>query len=241
MNLDNLQTKKDISLDQDRVGGAGILPTDVYSATVKYAYLSTAKSGAYALNVQFDIDGKAVTQQFWMTSGTAKGGTNTYKDKNGKEQYLPGFVMGNTLALLTSGQEIGSLTPEEKVLSLYNYEEKKELPTEVPVYVDIIGKEVKVAIEEQIVDKNVKNDQGVYVASGETRKQNEAVKFFRTRDDMTVTEIQNKADEAAFMQVWLDKNKGSVNDKSTGTSANGATPGAPNAAAKAQPTRSLFN
>lgn len=241
MSLPNLKTKENITLDRDYVGGSRILPTAIYDLTIKVAYLSQSKGGAWAINIIAETPEKqTVNQQFWMTSGTEKGCLNVYKDKEGNEQYLPGFVSANSLALLTLGKEIGDLDVEEKVINLYNFEQKKEVPTKVQMYVDLVGTEVKAAVEEQLVDKNVKNDAGKYVPSGETRSVNEIDKFYRMRDSMTVTEIQAQAEEAAYYIIWSEKNKGQIRDKSTKSP--GVTSGAPAAAAKsgASEVKSLF-
>lgn len=224
--MDNLKTKKDIELDQDRVGGGGLLGTDVYGTTIKYAYLSQSAGGAIAINFMLETDdGGKVNQTTYMTSKT---GSNTYADKNGGgEKYLPGFILANTMCLLSVGKEIGELDTEPKILNLYNFDEKKELPTEVPVLTDLTNQRIKAAVEHQVVDKKAKNDNGQYVATGETRENNEVVKFFRDRDNMTVTEITAQAEEANFMDVWLEKNKGEVINRAKGASAGGATKGAP--------------
>ncbi|WP_370242942.1 hypothetical protein [Marisediminitalea sp.] len=245
MNLANLKTKDSISVDQDRVGGRRILDTDVYGLTIELAYLTLSAKNAYALNIQAKTeDGATVNQQFWMTSNEDKGCKNTYVDNNGDEQYLPGFQMANTLALLTAGCEIAEVETAEKTINLYNPELKKEAPTKVTMFMGMLGKQVKAGIQRQTVDKRVKNEAGQYVPSGETVDVNEIVKFFRYRDDLTVNEILAQAEEAAFIKVWLDQNKGNVINKAKGASANGATKGAPGstagAASGAAPKKSLF-
>lgn len=241
MDLSNLKTKQDVKLDTDRVGGSRILSTDVYGLTIKLAYLTTAASGAYGFNLVAETPEKQeVKETMWVTSGTAKGGTNTYKDKDGNDQYLPGFVTANSIALLTLGKELADLDLEDKVVNLYDFQQKKELPTSVKMFTDLIGTQIKAAVEEQTVDKQVKNDQGQYVNTGETRKQNEIVKIFRERDSMTVTEIEAQATEAAFVHVWTEKNQGQIRDKSSGASKAGGAKPAAAAAGGGTGVKSLF-
>jgi hypothetical protein len=240
MDLSNLQTNDDIAIDNDYVGGFKVLDSGVYHITVELAYVTVSQGGAMALNiVAKTAEGAKLSQQLYMTSGTAKGGKNTYTDKNGAPQYLPGFVAANTLSLLTTGKEIGQLAAEKKVINLYDYDAKKDLPTTVDMFVDLIGMEVKAGVEKQVVDKNAKNDAGVYVPTGETREQNELVKFFRVRDNMSVTEIQAQATEAVYIDVWTDQNEGVTKQKAKGATT-GSTPGAPAKAAGANAPKSLF-
>jgi hypothetical protein len=236
--FENLNTSVDIQDEQDRLGGGGILESGVYAFTVDYAYGSIAASGAKALNLRLSNDaGQRVTQQLWLSSGTAKGGSNTYKDREGKDQYLPGFLLANSLCLLAGGKEISQMQVEEKTLMLYDFDAKKELPTKVNAVIDLFGKQIIAGVVKQIVDKNAKDASGNYVATGETREQNEIDKFFRARDGMTVAEIKGGATTADFKEAWAAKNTGKVRDKTTKGVAKGNPAGA---AVAAKPAKSLF-
>jgi hypothetical protein len=178
-----------------------------------------------------------------MTSGDKKGNKNYYVDKEGNQKYLPGFLLANSLGLLTVGKEIGELAgaAENKVVKLYSFTEKKEVPTEVPVLVELLGQEIYAAVIKQVVDKNAKAADGSYQPTGETREENEIDKFFRAKDKMTTAEIRAGAEEPAFFNTWKEKWAGQVKDRSTKTSGQAGAPkpaGASPAAKK--PTASLF-
>ena len=80
--LANLAMDESIQSAGDFLGGFRVLESGVYDFTVETAYLTQADSGATALNVELKTsDGAQVRQQFWMTSGTKKGGHNYYTDK----------------------------------------------------------------------------------------------------------------------------------------------------------------
>ena len=239
--LSSLKTDDSIQEDKDVLGG-GYKPLEsgLYDLTIESAYVSTADSGAIALNLVAKTDTQqTVRQQFWMTSGKAKGLKNYYEDANGNRKYLPGFTAANNLCLLTVGKEIGDLEPEEKVINLYDYQAQKELPTKVQMIVELIGQEFTAGILKQVVDKNVKDGNGNYVPSGETREENEIAKIFRKRDGMTVAEIKAQAEEAVFKDQWEAKNTGVTINKAKGLS--GAA-GVPTPAASApKPAKSLFS
>ena len=110
--LANLQTSKEVVEDGDVLGGGGgfqALETGLYEFTIQVIYIEPSRGGAAGLHLHLlDDKGGVVRQTLWMTSGTAKGGKNTYTDKRtGEEKYLPGFIQANHLALLTTGEEIG--------------------------------------------------------------------------------------------------------------------------------------
>ena len=108
------------------------------------------------------------------------------------------------------------------------------------MFTQMLNQKIKAAVANNLVDKRVTNDAGVYVASGETREENEGVKIMRERDSMTVTEITAEVEEASFAALWIEKNKDQVFDKST-KNVTAGTAGAPApAAAGASKPKSLF-
>lgn len=243
--LKNLATKDNVEGEKDVLGGGVVLDTDVYAMKVKVAYFTSAASGAVAVNLQGDVNGKEVRQQFWVLSGNDKGNKNTYiNSRDGKEYYLPSFLTANSLALLTVGKELAELDVEKKVVKLYDFDAKEERPTEVDVLVELTGQMILAGIEKQTVDKNVdsgeKDDKGktIYVPSGETRDINEVVKFFRYDDGLTVPEIQKGVTEAKFKDDWIAKFQGVTRNKAKGNK-DGAKAGLPSGGAKAG-TSSLF-
>jgi hypothetical protein len=212
----DLEVNDNIKAETDNVGGFVPLSTNLYDFKIELAYVTHADSGAMALNLQFKNDNNQnLRAQFWVASSKAKGNKNYYVNKNGDKAYLPGFNQANALALLTVGKSINELDSEPKVINIYDFSEKKEMPTKVEMLMDLIGQDITLGVVEQIVDINVKDDTtGTYVPSGKTRVENEVDKIFRYKDGMTVPEIKAQATEAAFKSVWLKKWKGQIKDKS---------------------------
>ena len=242
--LKNLTTDDTIANEKDSVGGGGgPVESGLYPATISLAYLKKSDGGALALQLHAKSqDGKELRQTLWMTSGTAKGGANFYIDKDGKKQYLPGFLLANSIALLTVGTDLSAMDTETKVVNVYSAEAKAEVPTKVEMVVDLLGKEILIGVIKQTVDKTQKNDAGVYMPTGEVRDENEFDKFFRARDRMTTAEIRAQATEAVFAATWEAKWAGKTRDKTKGTKGAAGTAGAPKAAAAAskKPQTSLF-
>jgi hypothetical protein len=241
--LKSLKSDDTIANERDSVGGGGPLESNVYPAKVQHAYINSAASGAIGLVLNAKTsDGKEVRETLWMTSGKAKGCKNYY-EKDGEKHYLPGYLIANSLALLTVGKEISELDTETKVINVYSYEAKAEVPTKVEMVMDLIGQDIMVGVIKEKVDKTQKNEStGEYVPTGETREQNVIDKLFRARDRMTVAEIRAQAEEASFIDTWIKKWSGQVRDKS-GKAGNTGTAGAPRAAAPAgtkKPAQSLF-
>lgn len=241
----NKKAAKNDKVEEDFVGGGGVLTTDIYGGKIKYAYLGkAANSDARNVTLSVVFGSKEVRQTIWMTN---RDGEVTYTDKKTKEEKnLPGYNQINSLCMMLLGKEIGELDVEDKTLNLYDFESKKEVPTSVECFVDLHGLELQAAVQEQIVDKEAKNDKGVYEPTGETRKQNEFIKFFPAEKTVTLSEIAHfvesiggtfddvlkegdldkaidKIDEEAgvWAKAWLEKNRGEAYDKSKGAKKEG--------------------
>lgn len=244
--LKNVKSQEGVEQEKDVLGGAGVLDSGAYPFKVGMAYVAKSEGGAVGLFLTFKGENnKEVRQTLWMTSGDKKGNKNTYQDKNGKDQYLPGYLLANSLSQLTTGKEIGDLEEEEKVINLYSYELKKEVPTKALVLTELLNQDIVVGLIRETVDKTKETSPGSkeYVATGETRDQNEIEKFFCGKEDylnMTLTEVQAKAEKAEFYSKWVEKNTGVTKNKAKGAS---GTAGAPKAAAggTAKPSKSLFS
>lgn len=230
----------DEKVEDDFVGGGGgVLPTDIYTATIKAAYETlSAKSKAVAMNFILVIDGKEVRQQIWMTNG--KGGC-TYKAKDGTTKNLPGYNQVNSLFMLILGKEIGQSDVEELTMKLYDFDAKAEVNKQVDCYTELHGLEIQVALQQQTVDKTKDVGGGKYEPTGETRDINEVVKFFPEARQVTISEVsrfikdvgetlndvlennqmaevlENMPEEAgAYASTWLEKNKGEIYVKAKG-------------------------
>ena len=240
----NLATDDSIASEKDSVGGgSGPLNSGLYSMTITMAHIGVSAGGAQSLNLSLKAeDGKEVRQTLWMTSGTAKGGKNYY-EKDGVKNYLPGFLLANSLCQLAVGKDIAQTDIQEKVINLYSFDAKAEVPTKVKVVMDLLNQPILVGILKQTVDKNIKDAAGVYVPSGETRDENEIDKLFHPESRMTTAEIKAKATEAVFVTTWSDKHTGVTRNKAKGAAAGGVA-GAPRPAgaapAAAKPKSSLF-
>jgi hypothetical protein len=203
----NLTVSSDIEQDKDTLGTSKFAPWEsgAYDVVIDLAYVEESKGGAMGVNFVFKTqDGKELNQTIYMTSGKEKGQLNYYVSKDGAKHYLPGFTLVNDICLLTLGEEIKDLETETKVLSIYNYEAKKELPTKKEVLTDLLGKDVTLGIQKVLEDK--------YNKPGETRTINVISKVFREADKKTTNEVRSES-AAEFYPTWVEKNAGILVNK----------------------------
>lgn len=238
-------TKEGLEESGDRLGGGALLESGVYTGIVTLAYAGKSQatgSDAQFVTVHVKVGNTELRETHYVTT---RAGDNSYPDKKdaSKKHPLPGFTNVDDLCLVTTGFGLADQEMEEKVVNLYDFEKKADVPTNVPVLTSVLGKEVTVAVLKQTVDKQKKNDAGDYKNTGETRDQNIADKFFHSETRRTVTEIKQGIEEAIFIDAWEAKNSGKTINKAKGGDGKAGAPGAPGASAGAaaqKPKTSLF-
>lgn len=242
MNMFANLTNEGLEKEVDRLGGGNApLTTDIYKGIIKLAYAGTSTGGSKFVALLVDVDGRDYRETIYVTN---RQGQNFYMSKDNKKVPLPGFSMIDNICLLTTEQPLAAQNVENKVVKLWSYEENKEIPQEVPVLTDLLGKQVALAIEHVLENKTQKNHDGVYVPIPEERNYNTITKAFHHETMVTVTEALNGLDEGEFHAKWLDQNQGKVRDKRTikdEDSADKSAPPSPNSSNQAAaPKRSLF-
>lgn len=231
-----------LEVQGDRLGGGGVVDTNYYDAVIKVAYAGKASSSnAQSITYVLDLDGREMRETQWITN---RNGDNFYLSKDGKntKHLLPGAEIIDELCLVTTGLPLSEQDFEEKIVNIYDFDAKKEVPTAVMVPIAIIGKDVGAAIVRQTVDKQ-KKEGNTYVNTGETRDENVVEKFFHAESGRTVTEIREGIEAPVHKPKWIEKHAGKTRNRAKGaegkTGAPGSKPaGAPGAAPKTTP--SLF-
>lgn len=221
----NLSTEGVSEATDRSFGGRGPFDAGVYDATVKLAYGTRSPGGANAVVLHLDIDGREHRETVYFTKKT---GETFYVDKkdNKTKHPMPGFTVLNDLCLMTSDTELLAQDFEDKIVNLYDFDAKKEVPTTVPVMMGVLGKKIKVGLLQEISDKEAKGTDGVYRPTGETRTQNRLDKVFHPETSKTVPEYRAGIAEAAFIKTWLKDNEGQTRNTSKGAEGKTGTPGA---------------
>ncbi|WP_038345673.1 hypothetical protein [Acinetobacter sp. A47] len=238
--LAGLSYDSNIKNETDSVGGKfKLFASGVYNAVIKMAYIQIADSGAVGINCTFGIGEDEYKETFYVSN---KEGKAYYVDKNsGEKKYLAGFLHMDAICCLAAKRALSEMDTESKMVKVYNKDAKQEVPTKVDVLVDLLDKEVKLAIIQQKVFKQEKVD-GKYVDTEETREENNVDKVFRASDNKTTAEIRAKAEEAAFIDVWKGRWDGEVKDRTKGKKPKGAAAGKAGAPAKPKAaTSGLFD
>jgi hypothetical protein len=231
------QTTDNLEQTKDSLGGYSPFTSDIYIATLKAVYATVSKSGAQAVNIIADIDGREYRETIYITN---REGKNYFLNKQDptKKIPLPGFTTINDLCLIASEKPLCDQDFEEKVLNIYSFEAGKEEPTNVPVAVELIGKKVALGIMLEKHNKTAKvGDE--YVPTEEIRESNTISKVFHPEFKCTVNEAQEGRDPV-FWDKWLEANKGQVKDRTVKTDGKSGSPVSSKAAPTQAPKKSLF-
>ena len=218
-------SNEQIETDSDRLGGGFVWDGGAYLVTILAAYAGKAKSGARSMNFEVQ-DEKGRKHKFteYVTSGDAKG-NKPYYEKDGKKSYLPGFNNVNAIAMFTAKKELNALTFETKILKLRDYDQKKDVPTEVPMAVELIGKQFILGLEKHEVNKTIKvGNEYKPVAKKdqptvpETKFENQIGKIFYAENNVTIAELREAkqkgiAPVAEFYPKFVEANTGKVVNK----------------------------
>lgn len=211
--------------------GGFTLPTGLYPMVIENAYLDKTDTGAMMMHVHLKrkVGGNQVYRfNNCIVSGDAKGNKPTYI-KDGKEYPLPGYSQMNQICKIAAGVTLGQIEPEKKLVKLYDFDAKAEVPREVPVVTQIVGQEILVGIRLRRENKRAQQN-GKWVDTNEAREFNEIDKVFYP-DGFTVTEKAAEAEEASFVEKWrtahpegtvIDKFKPVAGQASGGKAANAA-------------------
>jgi hypothetical protein len=221
-------TNEGLEAAQDRVGGFAAFPTDAYDSTIKLAYAGQSDGGAHNVTIVADMpDGREYRETIYITN---KKGENFFlnKDDKTKKVPLPGFTVINDICLATTEAPLSEQQTEEKVVNIYDYEQKKDLPKSVQALTALHGKPVTLGIVEQLENKSAKDGAGNYQPVADTRIVNFIDKVFHTGTRKSMVEALNGQD-AAFYDKWVERNQGQQRDKRTIKEGSTGTAGRPSA------------
>jgi len=244
MGMFDALTTEGLEDSKDVLGGNfDPIPSNVYDGEIKIMYAGKSKtSDAQNVTVIFVTDGKEVRETLYVTN---KAGQNFYPDKQDKtkKQPLPGFTLVDEMCMFGTEKGLAAQQTEEKMVNIWNNDERKEVPTPTEVLTDMTGKPMRLAILRQIVDKQKKDANGVYQNTGETRTENAIDKAMHIDTGRTINEYKHGVETSVFRDGWLKKNEGKDRPRAkglTGAAGPGATGSGMPAGVSASPSKSLF-
>lgn len=243
--LSNIKKVQAKGSDNDVLGGDRLFNTGLVDFKIEAAFMTESSGGATMFNLHL-LD--PITKKVFKTQEciVTKAGNSTYKDKEGDDVFLPGYITINSICQLSIDTELhdfGEDDTEIKTIKLYNFTDKKEVPTQVEMVTEMVGADITIGVIRQIVDKT-KNMAGQgepadYQPTGETREENVIGKVFHMETGFTIQELEagaNEGDTPEFRVKWAEKNTETYN-RAKGANANNGKSGAPTTASGDAPVK----
>lgn len=203
---DTLTTNHVDTSHKDVIGGTrDVLESNIYNATVVDAFSIVSARGSMGLTITLKIEG--VDQEYNETIYFTSSKTNApfYVDQNtGERRPLPGWLLVDEFAKLTTDHSIAECTTSEKQAKVW--ENGEQVVRTVDALDGCLNSPIKVAIQK--VEQN-------RFANGATTDEKITVNVinkFLSSDGRTVYEIENNK-PASFYKQWLDKNMGKTINK----------------------------
>lgn len=224
------QGDSSVQKSQDRVGGFAPMPSNIYEAVIKQLWFGEYGSGAGFMDLQLDVNGKTFRERILLSDRNG----NNYWTKDGKSTFFDGFMALDAICLFVTGEDFEANVEniEQKMVKVYNADQRKEVPTEVPVLANVLGEKIKVAILQRKVDvtqKSEENGKTVYLPTGETREENTLSKVLDIDTDRTVTEIIDEVETSVYADAWVTRWKDKVSNEAKGAAAASGSAGRPSA------------
>lgn len=228
-----------VVVEEERdVSGFAPLSSGVYKGVMQLAYIDQSAGGAASATFLVKIDNRVVQQTIYFSN---KEGAFTYKSKtDGTMHPLPGYSQVDSILQTVTGKGIVGQDIEEKVINIYDYTARKEVPSKRKVFVDTINKPVAIGIQ-HISEERTTKESNYKVGDGTFREFNEFTKWFDPETGLTNTEVKAKATEPKFLATWKANHTDIVVVRKAATSiASQGTAGAPTGTSTPKPATSLF-
>jgi hypothetical protein len=181
----------------------------VYPAVIDLAYTKYGQNGAKLLVVHFkeDIPEGAVTIRHTYVCTKNNGDRFIYS--NGQKRYLRGWSEAEHLCQLSAKKGLLDVEFEEKTIELYDFDAGSNMPTKVPVCMDLLGKKVQIAIKK--IRKNKRRKEGAdWIETSDEKLSNELVKVFDT-SGRTFHEAKGGM-PPTWREQWVKENAGKLED-----------------------------
>lgn len=199
--------KENIEKPADTIGGNTPIESGVYDAEIKVAYGDETTNGAQKLIVEFELNVNGTTRKInkhLMVTDTK--GKVAYETSDGTKKHYKGYLQADALALFATDLEAGIL--DELETSKTIIKDKDNNNKTVEQLDELRGLKVKLGIVQTEMYKRVQSGDE-WVESDEIMVVPEIHTIF-DEDGFTLNEAEEDAEEAVFIDQFLEAWKGKV-------------------------------
>jgi hypothetical protein len=188
----------------------GTQDTGLYPVGIKAAYMGESAGGAKCINFQFqnaDGTGPEIKQTIYMTTKKSTGCRTTYIDRSGGTHKLAGMEQIDNLCEMLTGmqfQELAKTTAEDKVVKIWDFDEKADVNTDVRMIMGLLNKPVLIGLH-KVKENTVKLIDKEWKPQAKERWSNEIDKFFDADTGLTHAEMKAKLTNPDWLAKWKAK------------------------------------
>lgn len=206
----NLSLPKDVTAeDEDFLGNSGLLESGAYKGTIEMIYIDYSRNGAMNINLHFNYKGNVRKFTEYISN---RAGEFTYQDKRtGKPKAMPGYALMNSLFMLVNNKPLSDQTLESKMVKIYDYNKKAEVPKEVQVFTELLNQPISIGIL-KVSEEKTTAESNYQQGTGEFRESNQIDKFFDPTTGQTSTE-KDSGKDPSFLSKWKNRNDNKVKVK----------------------------
>lgn len=202
-----------------------VFESGLYKVTINKCF-GTVKPDSKTKWINFEFEVESTNEQgikeqsiikpsMWITNKEGK--AYYISKKTGEHVFFTNYTLFNSIVFAATGKEIKELNkPVQEMVDVYDYEQKKEVPTEVSMFRELIGKTIALGLIKEVRNKTTKDAAtGEYVPLADKETINEIDKVFTIKDGkvFTMTEIKAGVEEPSYFNQWLGRNKGVTRNK----------------------------
>lgn len=198
----------DVVDNSENVGGGWSADeSGVQLVVLTEAYLTESQHGALAFN--FSTKDKEANERRYQIYFTNRKKEVFYTDKKTKEKRkLPGYQTVDNICKAVCGKTFMEVnkTAKNKVIDLFDFESRKEIPTEVKSFPAVLKKPVLLGVIKIVKNKYAKGKE-----TNDKVEVNEVNMVFRKSDKLTPKEVDEKKTEPKqhdrWVKYWTDRVK----------------------------------
>lgn len=214
----NVDATQEVEEQQVREATSWIKASGAYDVQVTMFRFKQSDGGANGFVIEMvSGDGEKIVQEDWFSS---KAGDTTYavKDRKtkiptGERKDLPGMAKLKAISRALTGDALAFMKTEKKIVGIYNFDKKEDVDTEVDVFTEAVGKEVKILVQRTMEDKSALNPAtGKYEGTHEYRNINEIVSWADVATGKTFSELAAGGEAKALAAFTKNIEKTPVKD-----------------------------
>ena len=204
---------------QSSVRQGGVPASALYEGVIRAAYMIQNNYNANQVDLALHIELPSGYEYKISKAVLRDGSPEVLNDKTKKKELMFTYVqMAHIIGAAIPGATMADVFPsiQEKPIELYNFEQRKDVLTNVKMVTDLVGKKLFIGLQRKIANKRQETDQTddngrkIWLDLPERKESLEFGVAASIEDSRTFTEITagTTAENATDVKKWVKLNEG---------------------------------